>query len=397
MTTHYQKIQALGNRMAENLTIMGVPSQFDEGGLTLADKILEISGRVTSGIILYADKKIAQSGDTANLYALVLDDNIAVSGGTVRFYADTILRTATINYNGDWIGDDYWVSTSSSDTCWIGGGQGFIQFNSTTIKIFTSSWSPEYSYTGKFHIKDGVLTYTDTNNETQTINVSGLNLTKAYGGTDPFTVDYFWEDAVTNSEGIATIDYTCTGSGLREFYATSGTFVSETYEVLDCIKYDDMETDHLGIYNYANSANLSYSTEWALSGGNSLKWDYDNTGAGATKYWGWQFIQNPSSASAFDIESIRGKNVKLEMDINSNVSFDASTNAGFYVRIFYKNSSSSSWISLGDSILIYSNVTHYQSTFEVPNDCTSLWVRINANTNCPSGVLYTDNWKVYPI
>ena len=219
---------------------------------------------------------------------------------------------------------------------------------------------------------------------------------------------------ITNENGVAKLDhdaqgqeiehsYTGTGAGEIDVLASldnpivEGSIVSETYEVLDCIKYDDMETDHLGIYNYANSANLSYSTEWALSGGNSLKWDYDNTGAGATKYWGWQFIQNPSSASAFDIESIRGKNVKLEMDINSNVSFDTSTNAGFYIRVYYKNSSISSWTSLGDSILIYSNVTHYQSTFEVPNDCTSLWVRINANTNCPSGVLYTDNWKVYPI
>ena len=238
MTTHYQKIQALGNRMAENLTIMGVPSQFDEGGLTLADKILEISSRVTSGIIFYGDKKIAQSEDTANLYALVLDDNIAVSGETVRFHADTTLRTVTINYNGDWIGDDYWVSTSSSDTCWIGGGRGFIQFNSTTIKIFTSSWSPEYSYTGKFHIKDGVLTYTDTNDETQTIDVSGLNLTKAYGATDPFTVDYYWVESTTGSDGVATYAYTCTGSGLREFYATYGTFVSAPYNVWDTLFYD---------------------------------------------------------------------------------------------------------------------------------------------------------------
>lgn len=228
-------------------------------------------------------------------------------------------------------------------------------------------------------------------------------------------VNYIYKGyGVTDSNGIAHLDHDASGNPLTHSYTgvgageidvvasldnpiVDGSIVSETLSVLDCIKYDDMETNHLSIYNYANSANLLYSTEWALSGSNSLKWDYDNTGAVATKYWGWQFIQNPSSTSAFDIESIRGKNVKLEMDINSNVSFDASTNAGFYIRIYYKNSSSSSWTSLGDSILIYSNVTHYQSTFEVPNDCTSLWVRINANANCPSGVLYTDNWKIYPI
>lgn len=216
---------------------------------------------------------------------------------------------------------------------------------------------------------------------------------------------------VTNSNGVATMTenangepingYVGTGAGKVDFSAgctiDGSSFLSEIYETLDCITYDDMETDHLGIYNYANDANISYSTEWALSGSKSLKWDYDNTGAGSTKYWGWQFIQNPSSTSAFDIESIRGKNVKFELDINSNVSFDVSQNAGFYIRIYYKHSSSSSWTSLGDSILISSNVTHYQSTFEVPEDCTSLWVRTNANAKCPSGVVYTDNWKLYPI
>lgn len=156
-----------------------------------------------------------------------------------------------------------------------------------------------------------------------------------------------------------------------------------------------METDHLSIYNFSNTANLLYSTEWAL-GGNSLKWDYDNTGTTTTKYWGWQFLENPSS-TAYDISALKGKTVKLEMDIHSEVDFSTSSNAGFYIRVYYKDSSHTSWTALTNSNLIYSNVTHYQDSFEVQNDCTGIWVRINANGNCPSGVMYTDNWKIYPI
>ena len=84
MTTHYQKIQALGNKMVSNLESMGVSANFNDGGMTLADKILEIQ-HFDNGLKLYADKNIGQIGDEINLYALVLKDNIAQSGKTILF------------------------------------------------------------------------------------------------------------------------------------------------------------------------------------------------------------------------------------------------------------------------------------------------------------------------
>lgn len=262
MTTHYQKIQALGNRMAENLTIMGVPSQFDEGGLTLADKILEISGRVTSGIILYADKKIAQSGDTANLYALVLNDNIAVSGETVRFYSDIHLRSETCSQS-DSLYDDYYTSSSKSGVQYdfIGSNDKYIRYNSTTINIFYGSqWSSDFRYTGEFHIKEGVLTYYDSGGVSHTVDVSMVDTTSI--NSNPITVYYNWVEVTTEDDGVATYEYDCTGSGLREFYATSGTFVSEIYEVFDCLKYDDDVTPVAdSIWELGNNGNAQLTRQ----------------------------------------------------------------------------------------------------------------------------------------
>lgn len=239
MTTHYQKIQALGNRMAENLTIMGVPSQFEEGGLTLADKILEISGRVTSGIILYADKKIAQSEDTVNLYALVLDDNIAVSGEIVRFNGDVPLRSKVLtNTTDNVVGDDYYIHSTQPTTNWDFIGD--LSINSEKIKIISETFViSEYTYVGMPHIKNGVLTFEDTLGETHTIDVSYTDTTSILTGSYTCTVYYPWVEITTDDDGVATYAYTCTGSGLREFYATSGTFVSETLSVYDCLKYED--------------------------------------------------------------------------------------------------------------------------------------------------------------
>ena len=54
MTTHIEKIQALGNKMVENLNKQGVSASFEDGGMTLANKILDIKPFTTT-ISLSAD------------------------------------------------------------------------------------------------------------------------------------------------------------------------------------------------------------------------------------------------------------------------------------------------------------------------------------------------------
>ena len=48
MTTHIEKIQALGNKMVENLNKQGVSASFEDGGMTLANKILDIKPFTTT-------------------------------------------------------------------------------------------------------------------------------------------------------------------------------------------------------------------------------------------------------------------------------------------------------------------------------------------------------------
>lgn len=364
MTTHYQKIQALGNRMAENLTIMGVPSQFDEGGLTLADKILEISGRVTSGIILYADKKIAQSGDTANLYALVLNDNIAVSGETVRFYSDIHLRSETCSQS-DSLYDDYYTSSSKSGVQYdfIGSNDKYIRYNSTTINIFYGSqWSSDFRYTGEFHIKEGVLTYYDSGGVSHTVDVSMVDTTSI--NSNPITVYYNWVEVTTEDDGVATYEYDCTGSGLREFYATSGTFVSETYSVIDAIYNDDGTSDTKANY-YWNTNNGSLANNDGRMVMTALNAN--------TLYCDLRQIAN----------TVKGKTVSYQCDIIPN-------NCEVRLEIYTKSGSANyytDWISTG-SILKLEDIF-------IPSDSTTGFFRVIMRNNSTGSSFAFKNLAVW--
>ena len=206
-----------------------------------------------------------------------------------------------------------------------------------------------------------------------------------------------------DSEGNPlTHSYTGTGAGKVDIVAsldseiTDGSLVSETYELYDCLIYDEMETDYINKYKISNNANISYSSEWAISGSRSLKWNYDNTASSNTMYWGIYFKENPTT-NFFDISQLKGNGIKFEFDANAQIDFDTPNNKGMYVGIFYKTTENPSWSPLGSIIKLQSNTTHYEWTNNIPSNCTELWVRFNANTNCPSGVLYIDNWKLYLI
>ena len=237
----YQSRKSL---FAEKLITKGVEASATDGLTTLINKIDDIpSEGFTDGLLLYADKKIAQSEDTVNLYALLLEDNVAVSGEKVKIYSDIYLRSETCS-STDSLYDDYYASSSKSGLAqydFIGEnsvGSPYIRYNSTTINIFYGGqqWSSDFRYTGEFHIKEGVLTYKDSEGVSHTVDVSMVDTTKV--PTNPITVHYKWVEVTTDSDGVASYEYDCTGSGLREFYATSGTFVSEPYSIIDGTFFD---------------------------------------------------------------------------------------------------------------------------------------------------------------
>ena len=255
MTTHYQKIQALGNRMAENLTIMGVPSQFDEGGLTLADKILEISGRVTSGILLYADKKIAQSGDEIKFTAVYIEDGKTVSGKEVIFHgADATAISKSIPDHVDTpVGVKYAINSIPTVNAYLDKDHSIILYRKEPGYVLVYKGT---QYRGTNFIMDnGIVKYTDLNNTPQTIDVSDCDTSVVYTTGTGFTITEY-SIIITDDYGVATATYTCNGSGLKEVYATSGTFVSEIFVVYDCTFADNGTTEHDST-KYTINASLS--------------------------------------------------------------------------------------------------------------------------------------------
>ena len=271
----YQSRKSL---FAEKLITKGVEASATDGLTTLINKIDDIQS-FTEGLLLYADKKIAQSEDTVNLYALLLEDNVAVSGEKVKIYSDIYLRSETCS-STDSLYDDYYVSSSKSGGVqydFIGSNNDtYIRYNSTTINIFYGDhWSSDFGYTGEFHIKDGVLTYKDSQEVSHTVDVSMVDTTKV--PSNPITVHYKWVEVTTGSDGVASYEYDCTGSGLREFYATYGSIVSETYSIIDGTFFDN---------------GTSENTKW----NGALQRSYSSDGTALTSTGNWQVLYagNPS-------------------------------------------------------------------------------------------------------
>lgn len=239
MTTHYQKIQALGNKMVSNLESMGVSANFNDGGMTLADKILEIQ-HFDNGLKLYADKNIGQIGDKINLYALVLKDNIAQSGKTILFkgLVNSTGTTKTFNVNSiNIIGDKYEITSFPNLSI---GSKVYLDKDHKIWLVHPSPMAGYYgtvlqflNQTEKDVNETGALTKIVVENNTLTYWVNGI-----YGATIDFKNNGYDRDlsvittenntltitdysvyGVTGNNGIANVTYTCSGVGDKNIQA----------------------------------------------------------------------------------------------------------------------------------------------------------------------------------
>ena len=78
---------------------------------------------------------------------------------------------------------------------------------------------------------------------------------------------------ITNAQGIAIMNkdaqgetitgYTGVGAGKLQIIAESGTLQSETYELLDCYKYDSGMLDYSNIWTVSGTATLSRDTQYS--------------------------------------------------------------------------------------------------------------------------------------
>ena len=159
-------LQELGETMADNLTTMGVPSTYDEGLTTLAQKILSIGPTpptptpasldlsLTAGkqILSYAD--VSSGNEYATLTATVLDDNDdPVSGATVELYKDSVLWDT--------------LTTGSAGTVsktYASAGVGDVEFYAECGSLVTETYT----------IRDAVYYNPDTLTSSQTLNIPNI-------------------------------------------------------------------------------------------------------------------------------------------------------------------------------------------------------------------------------
>jgi len=385
MTTHYEKIQALGNRMASNLETMGVSASFSDGGLTLADKILEIQHQ-TKGIILSADKSIEQKGTTQNpnkvtLSALVIDENEHIVPDDTPVVWNGVYTTSSWDIDEEelvWetmtLAIGYWglISTTPDTAFYMGRGSNYFTFykTSTGWNIACKDNATSTSITGNklIHAGQGIISngngdYVDlaTLNGSSASIVSDWEPSYCVGYIGVGTID-FYESSLTEN-GLATYEYTCSGAGLQQIQAVSGSLQSEPY-----IVYDGLMTD-IGTSDNSSRWSLD-SVTYTQSSNNVLL----NNTTGSNHYC----VPKVNGSSSGYITSSSG--VCLECDIkNNNASVVTLIVGGSQVAL-------TDYVSSSDFIHV-----------KIWNNGNTLYYSINNGTTQSKSINYTNSYVQFRV
>lgn len=141
--------------------------------------------------------------------------------------------------------------------------------------------------------------------------------------------------AVTDSNGEATITYTGTGAGKLNVVAESGTFLSETYELIDCGFYDEA-IDNTKASSYAHNDQLTVA--YSLSGTTlthindnttNVHFLYNDSAISSTKVSGYYTILN-NMAIEFDLTELSGTQIEVYLTDGTNNRSIGLTSTGHY-------------------------------------------------------------------
>lgn len=199
--------------------------------------------------------------------------------------------------------------------------------------------------------------------------------------------------AVTDSNGEATITYTGTGAGKLNIVAESGTFVSEAYEVLDCLWIDKgTATEHkTSWYNYNDLLTVDYPELYNATRVRKLESDttqryyyYNDPTISTTKIGGYNSITTPS-AIEFDVLSYVGT-IQLSLYDGTNTAIHEISANGHY-KIECNGSTATFSIKNGDSY----------SQLSTPKTFTGSNFRFGFGLNAENeGIVFKD-FMIYPI
>lgn len=388
MTTHIQKIQALGNRMATNLTAMGVSASFGDGGLTLADKILQIQ-HFTDGLLLYADKSIIQINDTANFYALLLKDGYPQSNEEIKFFVESnspTLRTLTADTDNI-VSPRYSFASmptfsDSSETVYLDADHSISlrKFGSNQVQLCGAVGTTCQVNVTSISLNNNVLTYT-SNGGTTTVDVSDKDMSVIYSDVEGVTINDYYSvyTANTGSDGVATVSYVGKGAGLLNIqcFDSERILSSKTYSILDCTFLDKgLSTD----YN---------DTGWVNSG---LVSPLDRTD-------GTKIEQVDTSSGGFRYRTVSpATDICIEFDFkvfNASDSIFSFRNSSTLVKLVYASAVSAEANTWTHIKVTVKNGKYYVNT-STKGTALSEWNRFTFQSYEGHSLKYK-NFEIYPI
>ena len=186
----------------------------------------------------------------------------------------------------------------------------------------------------------------------------------------------------TDSNGVATITYVGKSRGLLQVQAESGSLVSETFALYDCLKYDD--GTNTNIWN-TNNATLTRSAE-----GNNLSESTAGTdGNCSTKI-------DHSVAVEFDVQLVSTNYSKIFAQLGQSanamtrchITLPSTYQNGNWhsVKITFENGTGKLYVDNGSATNL--TVTNYDSSGE-------LYFRLVTGNEITE--INFKNWKCYPI
>ena len=350
MTSHIDKIRALGERMVGNLNAMGVSASFSDGALTLADKILDVPGLVLdTNISWVSDVSEVSVGQTVNFSGMLFAyHNDAGSNldfcGTIRnltlklYNGQTLVGTAVTDNDGRF---SYQFTAATAGTynftMVCESGDNFNGCTSSVITIRVGDYDDiSLSKTAGYDI----LSYADEQqtpgSQYCTVTCQLLNGQSSASVADvpvEFGVYRVSDDSLigvvstvlTDVNGQAVYTYVSGGNG-DVYIKSSCTLVSKTFVVQDCIDTIPGDTDQ--------SSKFGSSIGLRNSGTSNISYDSTN------KYYSVN-ITKTDSESFIPLNSATGlDNIVIEFD-----GYLISSNYSYLGLCFYKENSN--WGRLG--------------------------------------------------
>lgn len=160
--------------------------------------------------------------------------------------------------------------------------------------------------------------------------------------------------AVTDSNGEATITYTGTGAGKLNVVAESGTFLTKTYSVNDCVFYDKgtSGTPNPKWRKFSNSSTIS-----STSNGLTL-----SSGASDSEY----FTPNPTNVSSSSYADFTiWDNFCVEFNVKGRVGGSASYSSDTQFQLRKTTGTTENVVIIDDMIGKHIKVTYSNSTMNI--------------------------------